>query len=716
MNKNTNRNNSHESNYGDMSTVFKCALIHWLWKVCQWLTKFYYLSQPGILTDVLPLLHTLDRVLATRGPKGFVTYVKDLRRAFYGYLSGNCDSKGGVKCTSDGIPVVLGNMIPRIRRSEGATETCRLLSTILVISRCLNVGTSPSITSITSPCLRVRPSVEGKTRKFWKELGYISSHTRVPKSVYWKNYHLTTKAGPNGHALWYSLIDFQTIDDQLWNDLIVLGGNFFSSKVTVLRKAIEMKIVPLDFQPVTMSDVKDPKLRKLAWFPDKEDKVRVIAILDYWSQSVLRGLHSYLFRVLRKIPQDCTFNQGSFKDKIKDWNRYHSIDLTAATDRFPISVIADVLEGHFPQQYVSSWRNVMTGRPFRWTTAQKTEEVDYAVGNPMGAYSSWATFAVAHHYVVFTCCEKLKMNWATAKYCLLGDDILIGDDALAEVYLSVMEGLGVEVSIQKTHQSSTFAEFAKRLFYKGEEISPFPLSALKESARRYYQLVNLLMECENKGWVTDNVPLCTSEFYGFVHNRPSKFRRKIESKAIGCRGILRCMQNPSLASEILPDLARYWGYSLEQSTPWDNILGEAFWRAYTKSMEGLASNQGAPLGKLAEDLVMRFTVPYDTPELGALSIELIYAYPVLSVYGQIEAGYMSLRKAAETSRNSFLLKQGLMPLLKVISLPASDSVFSQRRRDTKVFASAVISGLVNQIFRDLDAIRQMSYRGRWKPN
>lgn len=120
-----------------------------------------------------------------------------------------------------------------------------------------------------------------------------------------------------------------------------------------------------------------------------------------------------------------------------------------------------------------------------------------------------------------------------------------------------MEGLGVEVSIQKTHQSSTFAEFAKRLFYKGEEISPFPLSALKESSRRYYQLVNLLMECENKGWVTDNVPLCTSEFYGFVHNRPSRFRRKIESKAIGCRGILRCMQNPSLASEILPDLARY---------------------------------------------------------------------------------------------------------------------------------------------------------------
>lgn len=117
----------------------------------------------------------------------------------------------------------------------------------------------------------------------------------------------------------------------------------------------------------------------------------------------------------------------------------------------------------------------------------------------MGAYSSWATFAVAHHYVVYHCCQLVGVEWRTAKYCLLGDDILIGDDALAEAYLSVMESIGVEISIPKTHRSSTFGEFAKRLFFKGVEISPFPLSALKESARRYYQLVNLLMEQERRG-------------------------------------------------------------------------------------------------------------------------------------------------------------------------------------------------------------------------
>jgi hypothetical protein len=58
--------------------------------------------------------------------------------------------------------------------------------------------------------------------------------------------------------------------------------------------------------------------RKLTSFADKEGKTRVIAILDYFSQSVLKPLHLYLFNFLKKIDQDCTFDQNSFKDKIKD--------------------------------------------------------------------------------------------------------------------------------------------------------------------------------------------------------------------------------------------------------------------------------------------------------------------------------------------------------------------------------------------------------------
>jgi hypothetical protein len=48
-----------------------------------------------------------------------------------------------------------------------------------------------------------------------------------------------------------------------------------------------------------------------------------------------------------------------------------------------------------------------------------------------------------------------------------------------------MSTLGVEVSELKTHQSPHFLEFAKRLFYKGQEVSPFPISALQQTGNKF---------------------------------------------------------------------------------------------------------------------------------------------------------------------------------------------------------------------------------------
>lgn len=76
---------------------------------------------------------------------------------------------------------------------------------------------------------------------------------------------------------------------------------------------------------------------------------------------------------------------------------------------------------------------------------------------------------------------------------------MIADKRLAEEYLSVIKSLGLEVSALKTHTSPDFYEFAKRLIYKDQEVTPFPISALAESESRSYILTSLLIESENKG-------------------------------------------------------------------------------------------------------------------------------------------------------------------------------------------------------------------------
>lgn len=96
----------------------------------------------------------------------------------------------------------------------------------------------------------------------------------------------------------------------------------------------------------------------------------------------------------------------------------------------------------------------------------------------MGAYSSWASFALAHHYVMFYCCKSLSLEWSSAKYVILGDDILIGDSRLGAKYREIMEELGVDIAPDKTLVSSEILEFAKRYIYRGIEISPFPISAV----------------------------------------------------------------------------------------------------------------------------------------------------------------------------------------------------------------------------------------------
>jgi hypothetical protein len=125
--------------------------------------------------------------------------------------------------------------------------------------------------------------------------------------------------------------------------------------------------------------------RKLVSFPDMEGKQRVVAELDYFSQTCLKPLHHYLFRILKKIPQDKTFNQHGFLGVFDDYpDEIFSVDLKDATDRFPIEFIIKVLSGILPESYLLHWKTIMVGLPFSY----KGEWISYHAGNPMGAYSS----------------------------------------------------------------------------------------------------------------------------------------------------------------------------------------------------------------------------------------------------------------------------------------------------------------------------------------
>jgi len=90
----------------------------------------------------------------------------------------------------------------------------------------------------------------------------------------------------------------------------------------------------------------------LSQFAIKEEaagKIRVFALVDSISQSVLRPLHDHLFEILRLIPNDGTFDQEASversKVKAKTYTCAFSFDLSSATDRLPRSLTGSILEG-----------------------------------------------------------------------------------------------------------------------------------------------------------------------------------------------------------------------------------------------------------------------------------------------------------------------------------------------------------------------------------
>lgn len=132
------------------------------------------------------------------------------------------------------------------------------------------------------------------------------------------------------------------------------------------------------------------------------------------------------------------------------------------------------------------WATLLTRRSYgfyqlgysKWAGSYK-----YAVGQPMGAYSSWAMLALTHHFLVQVSAWRARVvpvgTWFS-KYAVLGDDLVIADGAVAGAYLTLLKELGMPVNLSKSLVSlnGTCMEFAKRTIYKGKDISPVPLKEM----------------------------------------------------------------------------------------------------------------------------------------------------------------------------------------------------------------------------------------------
>jgi len=212
-------------------------------------------------------------------------------------------------------------------------------------------------------------------------------------------------------------------------------------------------------------------------------KIRLFAIVDFWTQVSLRPLHHFLSQVLKSIPQDGTFDQikpvKALLKRVPLSQTFYSFDLSAATDRLPISLQINVLTCLFGGAFAETWAQLLVGRSYETPVSYRGPKVPrtvrYAVGQPIGALSSWTMLALTHHALVQFSAYTAGFRTWFQDYAVLGDDLVIANDLVARRYRVVCRTIGLGIGLAKSLIAvGRTCEFAKRLFFRGEDVTGLP--------------------------------------------------------------------------------------------------------------------------------------------------------------------------------------------------------------------------------------------------
>lgn len=259
----------------------------------------------------------------------------------------------------------------------------------------------------------------------------------------------------------------------------------------------------------------------LSQFAIKEEaagKIRLFALMDSITQTFMRPLHDALFDVLRAMPNDGTFDQEASirrsQSKAKAAGMAYSFDLTAATDRLPAALSAEIISVIFGHPYLGKyWLKIMTDRDFGFNEAVavklKVSEgpYRYAVGQPMGGLSSWPALAVTHHWIVQLAASRaLGTRIWFSNYEVLGDDIVIFDKDVADQYLVIMSEIGCEINLTKSivsHNRPVF-EFAKRTCWGDNIVSGISIAQLRAGAMSTGARVGNALALSALGFLSDS--------------------------------------------------------------------------------------------------------------------------------------------------------------------------------------------------------------------
>jgi hypothetical protein len=398
----------------------------------------------------------------------------------------------------------------------------RLWLSLYSLYRIMKAPFSPKLNTITDNFGGSLLHLDEFNRWLWnhsKPMLQNFSSLQIKDLTAWKILSITKSSpqGPNSYThlinSYIALRDTSSVFQSIQNYIKLTNSRSFDT----LFSNIELIINKFNIKPDISGDY-EGVIGRLSFKEEAAGKLRVFAMADIITQSLLEPLHRTLFNLFKKLPNDCTHDQDRGVEYAKTlclkYNCSFGFDLSAATDRLPISSQITILNALFGVG--NDWGNILVGRDYHISPNKYgilSGSVRYSVGQPMGALSSWAMLNLVHHmmiqYVAYNL-GKVRIGDWYKEYIVLGDDLALFDKDVADQYLKLCKELGVEINLSKSivALSAPVLEFAKRTSLKGVDISALPPKELL-SSNSFFGRLALTTRLLRNGWGKDPIKILT---------------------------------------------------------------------------------------------------------------------------------------------------------------------------------------------------------------
>nr|UIW13825.1 MAG: RNA-dependent RNA polymerase [Rhizoctonia solani mitovirus 53] len=470
----------------------------------------------GLTTKESQILYEIighmTSLIQKSGVKHAIAYYSEVLRLCFEYLSGRGmkNTKTWVKTWQSGLPKVIGSRArdfiimerdhlisnhPSLITNRGFLILRSVLSCVAMF-RSLSPKHVIKFDSVTAPYTGTGDLSTKDIKGALRSLGITRLKVRSPY-FFWSN-----KAGVNAQYAFISIgLDFIGL---LGHPKVYFGHIIYSVRMRYFTYLIVFLLMTLWSLPLFLLSypiLGVLPLGRLSIVKELRGKARVVGITDYWTQILFKPLHDSIYSALGKTPWDGTNDQLRPIQTLLSVNPTHivSVDLTAATDRLPVKTQAAILEVlGLPG---NQWMDILDRSYFYQDTPYK-----YAVGQPMGAYSSFAMLALTNHVLMHCAANSIQMKVDAGQYAILGDDVAINGQALADPYTKLLTMLGVEVNPIKGF-SGTILEFAKQVFTCGGlNLSPIGAKSLLRASREPIFLPTLVTDMAFKDYYLILVP------------------------------------------------------------------------------------------------------------------------------------------------------------------------------------------------------------------